>query len=214
MVLTYPRQLPDYLLADGALDLIENVAMSPSGAGAFMNLSQVADPVWRFRLRTVSMYLVDLARWVSWKKSLRGGFRSFIAYDPRWARPLAYPLANSPGAISPGWAGTGTVAALGAGGVLSLSSLPVGYQITAGDRIGIEQGGRRGYYEALESVTADAGGAATVTVAPFLHAVFFSVGALARLWRPTCELIIDWQTWREEGDPNYIAVSFEAWQKL
>lgn len=213
MAISYPRELPSYRLTDGSIDLVANVSMSPSGKGAFMNLTQVSDPVWRGRFVTIPMPLGQDAAWVSWATSLRGGFRSFIAHDPRHKQPLAYRSAQAPADIAAGWGGTGTVAALGTGGVLSLTGLPTSYQITAGDRIGIEQGGRRGYYEALESVTAT-GGEAAVTVAPFLHTSLFGVGALARLWRPACEFTIDWQSWSQTGEANFPGFSFEAWQKL
>ncbi len=173
--------------------------------------------MWRFRLSTYTLRPPALAEWISWKNSLRGGLRTFVASDSRRSAPLTYPTATAPGDVSSGWSGTATVTSVGTSGALGLSGLPTAYQFKAGDRIGLEQGSplRRGYYEVLEDVTAS-GGAATVTVAPFLHTGIFTTSATARIWRPTCELVIDWQSWTEtEGDiPTFAAISFEAWQKL
>lgn len=216
MAITYPRTLPGCVRL-ATLTLVENVVPSPSGKGLVINRSQVNDPVWRLSLSTAMMHQSDAAEWISWKNSLRGGLRTFVASDSRRPAPLAYPTATAPGDVSSGWSGAATVTSVGTSGALGLSGLPTAYQFKAGDRIGLEQGSplRRGYYEVLEDVTAS-GGAATVTVAPFLHTGIFTTSATARIWRPTCELVIDWQSWTEtEGDiPTFAAISFEAWQKL
>lgn len=216
MAITYPRTLPGCVRL-ATLTLVDNVVGSPSAGGKTINLSQVNDPVWRLSLSTAIMQERDAAEWIAWKNSLRGGLRSFVASDSRRKAPLAYPTATAPADVSSGWGGTATVTSVGASGALGLSGLPTTYQFKAGDRIGLEQGSplRRGYYEVLEDVTAS-GGAATVTVAPFLHAGIFTTSATARIWRPTCELVIDWQSWTEaEGDiPTFASISFEAWQKI
>lgn len=214
MAITYPRDLPSCVRV-AALELVENVSASPSGGGK-MNLTQVDDPLWKLRAETWTIRQETRALWSAWKKSLRGGLRSFIAYDTRQKTPLAYPNATAPADIASGWAGTASVGSLGTSGALGLTGLPAGYMARAGDRVGIEQSGRRGYYEILEDVTASGGGAATVTVAPFLHTAIFTAGATARLWRPKAEFVIDWSNWAEpEGSlPKYATVSFEAWQKL
>lgn len=218
MAISYPRDLPlACSIWSATLDLIDNVASSPSGGGK-MNLTQVDDPLWRFALRTGTLMPDQAGSWSAWASSLRGGLRTFIASDSRHRAPLAYPSATAPADIAGGWTGTAGVSAVGAGGALTLTGLPVGYMIRAGDRIGVEQGPvlRRGYYKALEDVTSNGGGAATVIVAPFLHTTIFSPGAVARLWRPKAEFVIDWSTWREDEEslPRYASVGFEAWQKL
>lgn len=216
MTVTYPRELHSCVRV-AAIELVDNVVGSPSGGGK-INLTQVDDPTWKLRADTWTLLQATRAGWSAWKNSLRGGLRTFVASDSRLPTPLAYPDAEVPADISVGWAGTAAVATLGLGGALSLSGLPAGYHIREGDRLGIEQGSplRRGYYEALEDVTASGGGAASVTVAPFLHTGIFSPGATARLWRPKAEFIIDWTSWTEDEDnrPKYATVSFEAWQKL
>lgn len=218
MALTFPRPLPECGLRSGTLTLAENVAMSPSGKGAFANLTQVNDPVWLFAGETYTLRPALRAEWGAWKISLQGGLRSFLAFDTRRRAPLAYAGARSPDDIKAGWAGTANVVTLGAGGVLTLSGLPAQYRFTPGDRIGIEQGAplRRGYYEVIEPAGADGAGSATVTVAPFLHTALFSPGAVARLWRPVCELVLDWPSGGDENGalPSLGTFTFSAWQRI
>lgn len=218
MALTFPRPLPECGVRSGTLSLAENVAMSPSGKGAFANLTQVNDPVWLFACETFTLRPVPRAEWGAWKNSLQGGLRSFLAFDSRRRAPLAYAGARSSVDIKAGWDGTANVVTLVGGGVLTLSGLPAQYRFTAGDRIGVEQGAplRRGYYEVMEPAGADGAGDAVVTVAPFLHTALFSPGAVARLWRPVCELVLDWNSWRDEngGLPRLGTISFSAWQRI
>lgn len=216
MAITYPRNLPACGARRVAFELLDPVVSSPSKRGLVINRTQVVDPIWHLRAETYT--LRQPAEWAAWGASLRGGLRTFLASDSRYRRPLAYPNAEAPGDISPGWAGTAAITALGAGGALSLVNLPAAYKIKAGDRIGIQQGSpvRYGYYQALEDVTATAGGAAAVTVAPFLHTNIFTAPGTARLWRPGVEFVLDASSWREEpgARPGWSTFSFEAWQKL
>lgn len=216
MAISYPRSLPSCGLRSALLDLEENVAVSPSGRGLVLNRTQVADPVWIGTFETEVLRQAPRADWGAWLVSLRGGLRTFLAFDSRRRAPLAYARARAPDDIAGGWDGTGAVADLGSAGVLTLSDLPAQYQVTVGDRIGIEQGGRFGYYEAIEDAGADAGGNVVVTVAPFLHTAIFSPGAVARLWRPVCEMVIDTQSRRGEPGslPRLGSFNFSAWQKI
>lgn len=218
MALVFPRDLPGCGARTVLLELADNVAMSASAGGRVINRSQVNDPVWRCSVETYTLRAPGRAEWGAWKNSLLGGLRSFLVVDSRRRWPLAYPDARAPAQISAGWAGTASVTALGAGGMLTLAGLPAGYKLTAGDRIGLEQGTplRRGYYEVMESVTASGAGVVAVPVAPFLHATIFTTAAVARLWQPRCECVIDWQSWRDQtgGVPSMGTMNFEAWQKL
>lgn len=214
MAITYPRELFSYSLSEGALELADNVAMSPSGNGTFINLSRVNDPVWLYRLTSGLIYPADVAAWSAWAKSLQGGLKTFLAYDVRRRAPLAYPDAEGPSDIAAGWSGLATATALGLGGALALSGLPAYYTLSAGDRIGLEQGGRYGYYEIIETVTATSGGVATVTVIPFLHTVYFTTSAVVRVWRPKAKLVLNWSSWREPTTQEPQQISFTAFQRI
>lgn len=212
MAITYPRDLPSYDLAECSFNLDDNVSMSPSARGLVLNRTQTLDPVWRAVITSGLLQTDMRAIWSAWKKSL-GGLRPFVAYDLQHPMPRAYPTATAPGHISAGWNGTADVTALGAGGALSLAGLPSTYKAKAGDRIGIEQAGRYGYYEILEDKTALAG-AVTLTLAPFLHTTVFTTAATARLWRPKCQFVLDWNSWQETTVPEPTPITFQAVQLL
>lgn len=200
------------------LDLLDNVAVTPSGRGSVLNRTQVADPVWRGTFDTWTLVQRPRAEWGAWKDSLGGGLRTFLASDSRKRAPLAYADAISANDIAEGWDGTAVVEDLEDGGVLTLSGLPAYYEITAGDRIGLEEGSptRYGYYSIIEGAAADEAGDVVVTVSPSLHRAIFTTAAVARLWRPVCELVIDAQSWQDQpGElPSIGTISFQAFQKL
>ncbi|TPK38703.1 hypothetical protein [Mesorhizobium sp. B2-5-3] len=215
MTITYPRDLPDYQLTECTFDLMDNVSSSASGKGLQINLSQVVDPTWKAtiqtRLRKPTEY-ASTAIWSAWKKSLRG-MKPFVAYDFGRPNPIAYLTAAASTDIAPAWNGTATVTSLGLSGALGLSGLPATYQAKVGDRVGLEEGGHYGYYEVLEDKTAVAG-VATLTVAPFLHTTVFTTAAVARLWRPKCQFILDWNSWSAPATRDFGAISFNAYQRL
>lgn len=217
MTITYPRALPENeKMQECWIDILDNIAVQPSGRGSFVNLSEVNDPVWRGTFLTGILEREVRPVWSAWRKSLRGGMKTFVAYDVRHSRPLAYPTANASTDISGAWAGTATVVAVAPGddrSQLSLSGLPTTYQFKAGDRIGLEQSGHYGYYEIIEDKTASAG-AAIVTVAPFLHNTIFTTSAVCRIWRPLCQFIIENSSWSEQGTVEKSPISFNGIQRL
>ncbi len=214
MAITYPRDLPDYHLSECWHDLIDNVSIAPSGNGLVLNRSQFVDPIWQTTIVTGLLDIVKQAEWSAWKKSLGGGLRTFVAYDVRRQTPLAYPNAKAPTDIKAGWNGTATVTSVGLSGALGLSGLPENYKVTVGDRIGLEQSNHYGYYEIIESVTANGAGVATVTVTPFLHSSLFTTAAVARIWRPKCEFVIGQANYSESGTKEPSPISFTGTQKL
>lgn len=213
MAITYPRQLPDNLrMQEAWIDLIDPVSMQPSKN--LINISQVVEPYWQGKFVTPPLeHLSEQPLWSAWNKSLRMS-RTFIAFDVRRKTPLAYQSAKVPTDIAGAWAGTCVVSSLGTSGALGLSSLPLAtYQFKVGDRIGLEQSGKYGYYEVLEDVVAS-GSAATVTVSPFLHTTLFTTSAVARLWRPWCQFIMDKTSWSEQGTVEKQPISFQGTQRL
>lgn len=214
MTITYPRTLPDnQKLSECWFDIVDNIAMSPSSKGLFVNLSQVNDPVWKGTFLTGILERDVHPIWSAWRKSLGGGLRQFVAYDVRKSRPYAYPTANASTDISGAWDGTADVTSLGASGALGLSGLPSAYQFKVGDRIGLEEGSYHGYYEVMEDALAVAG-VATVNVYPFLHTSIFTTAAVCRVWRPVCKFIIDPTSWNESGSVEKTPVSFVGYQRL
>lgn len=214
MAITFPRELPSYHMSECWIDLSENVSAVPSGKGNRINLSQINDPLWNGTFLTGILQTDVQAVWSAWRKSLRGGLKTFIAYDVRRKTPYAYPNAKVPADVEAGWDGLAGVTSLGLSGALGLSGLPASYQAKVGDRIGLTQNSNYGYYEVLEDATANLSGAMTVNVTPFLHTGLFTTSAVARLWQPRCQFIIDPSSWSEDGSKEPTPVSFRGYQKL
>lgn len=214
MTITFPRSLiSNSKMSECWFDIVDNVAVSPSNNGNMLNLSQINDPLWKGTFVTGILDVPTQAIWSAWRKSLRGGLQSFIAYDVRRSAPLAYPTAKVAADISSGWDGTATVTSLGTSGALALSGLPTAFQFKVGDRVGLEQSGHYGYYEVMEDVLAS-GGVATVTVSPFLHTSIFTTSALCRAFRPLCQFIIDQSSWSELGTVQNTPISFNGVQRI
>lgn len=215
MTITFPRPIVDNLrMSECWIDLIDNVAFSPSNNGNKLNLSQIADPQWSGTFVTPILERSARPLWSAWRKSLRGGLKTFTAYDARNAAPFAYPNAKLSTDVAPAWNGLATVTSVGAAGVLALAALPANYQFKVGDRVGLEQSGKFGYYELLEDVTANVLGVATITVAPFLHTTLFTTSAVCRVFRALCQFMIDQSSWSEQGTVENTPISFKGIQRL
>jgi hypothetical protein len=109
--------------------------------------------------------------------SALGGPLQFLGFHPGHLRPMDSLLPDTASAL----AFTGNTITI---------SIASGRVVTAGDMIGVEQGGRYGLYRALETVTA-AAAAATVQVAPTIHPGAFTPGAAVRFTRPVARMILD-----------------------
>ena len=209
-----PIDLPNHNLTECWGELLDNVSSSGFNKGKAVNLSRVTDPIWKFNIRTGLLDLSTEKIWSSWKKSLNGGFTSFLAYDVKRQYLGGYPNATQPSDVYATWNGTAAVDDVGNSGQLTVSQLPANYQAKIGDRVALEQSGYIGYYEILEDATADGSGDLIVTVSPFLHTGVFDENAIARFWRPKCKLIIDWQSYVESGRQEPSPISFVGYQIL
>ncbi len=206
--------LPDYRLSTGSFELQEPVSGSQSAKGLKTNLTVTIDPFWTFEAETMPLWDDERRIWTVWKNKLRGGLVKFTAYDIT-RDPLAYPGAQSASDISAGWDGTGTAASLDASGELEISGLPSGYQLKAGDRVGIEAAaGHLGYYEAVEDASANGSGVLTAQVAPFISTTLFSAGDTVRLWRPKCRFTLDSSSFSSPTIGPINSVSFRAMQQV
>lgn len=215
MAITYPRTLPEneMRLQECWMNYRENVVNATSSKGLFINSTQIAKPIWELNV-TTGLLTPDMdAVWSGWRKSLRG-LKEFIAFDVRRAYPGYYASARVPGDVQASWTGTATVTSVGASGALGLSNLPPSYNFRVGDRVGLEQNGKYGYYEVIEDVTASSGGAVTVSVMPFLHTATFTTSAVARIWQAKAKFRLDWNSWNESGSKEPTPVSFKGIQIL
>lgn len=192
-------ELPNYGLVDCLFTRQDSVARSRWNGGLQSSATETASTIWRARISTGRLTGDRRAEWHAWLGKLRGGIDGFLAYDKTKPFPRAYPNVTAASGVSAGWNGTATVSSLGASGALALASLPAGYQVKAGDPVGLEEGGRYGYYIASADVTANGSGAVTISVRPYLHTALFTTSATARLFRPLCAFTLDDGSWSDGG---------------
>jgi hypothetical protein len=205
--------LPSTSLQECTFFLDDGTASVRSGAGRFINVSQIMDPSWRAKLQTGALDQAGRQAWTAWKAKLKGGLNRFLAYDVSRQNPLNYLGARSAADIASAWAGTGTMTTVGSGGAMSIGGLPAAYVASAGDRLALESGGYFGYFEILTGGVASAGGALSIEIAPNVNS-YFAPGSTVRLWRPRALFVIDWQSVQMSVIANPSAISFDAYQVL
>lgn len=209
--------LPYSNLAVCALTPRESVTRASVGRGLSINTFELAERLWQIQIQTVPLTAMGAPRanWRAFHAKLRGGLNLFSAWDVFKRTPLAYPTATASTDISGGWAGTAVVTALGASGLISLSGLPANYVVSAGDYIGLEQGGRYDLYEVAVGQTASGlGNVANLSVLPFLRTTIFTTSAVARLWRPVATFVIDPESWSESASFSPGPISFSGIQRI
>ena len=90
MTITYPRSLPSFLTS-GEVDLRLN--KGTTGAlmrGGGVQTVQHAQPFWDLAWNTPPLTKAQKAELTAWWESLRGGLKTFLAYDPSTGYPVAY----------------------------------------------------------------------------------------------------------------------------
>lgn len=207
--------IPTTEMKECSFVLLDGTVSTPLGKSPGFNVTQIFDPLWKAVVQTNHLDRAKRQTWSAWKDSLRGGLNRLRMYDTARSQPLAYLDATQPSDISSGWNGLASVTSVGSSGTLGLSSLPAGYALSVGDRIGLEQSSRHGYYNVISGGTANGGGALTVTVAPLLQTAYFTTSAVARIWRPVALFRMDPDSWSlPETFDLYSQASFEAYQVL
>ncbi|QKV17859.1 hypothetical protein [Oricola thermophila] len=218
MTLTFPRQILNDRLAECTIDLDPGTEQAVHSRGRRATVSRVREPVWFGTFETPQLMDGDRIAWQSWGKSLRGGLRTFLAWDASRDLPLAYMSdGQMPDDGGSPWDGVATVSSLATPGQIDLTGVPAGYQATAGDRIGLEQEissrDRYGYFEIMEDATADGSGNLSVTVEPLVPSMF-TTAAVAKLYRPLCEFRLVKDSFSAPSRVGYPAVSFQGVQVL
>lgn len=211
MTITYPRALHSYSLAECSFLLVEAVSLSRGVGGKTVAAVEVADPYWRAIFRTPNLAHTDKLGWAAWKNSLRGGLKTFLAFD--WSRrePKAYPN-GVPEILAATWDGEGTIDTLAAY-LVTAAGAPEGFVMTAGDHIGLVEDGRYGLFTVTETVAAGASTIA-VPVEPAVPLTVFTSAATVVFRRPLAEFILLADTWDERSMVDISPISFEAVQKL
>lgn len=211
-----PIPFPDGLFSSVAFDLARFTSTNRL-YGGITQVREMAEPRWTAKMTTTQLTPASLRAWRAWWDSMRGGLRSFLAYDPAQAYPLAYPTgfggmgragipAGSfrgllallhPGSDSGPFDGTASVSGLSDDDQFSftVSGLPGGFALATGDLVEIREGDVHGLYRLTASVTASVYGTATLSVEPRVVPGLFTPAAEANFERPSCVMVADPSSW-------------------
>lgn len=207
MPVTWPRALPGYLKALSCDMRLEEVTTTGMTRGGGVISTELAPAWWRLEIETQPLTRAQKADLQAWWNTLRGGLKTFLAYDhfSQWpsayaseAAVLALPRAASLGAFN----GTFEITAFTS--VYEMRTvnpaalrLPANFTLTAGDYIGLVQSGRYSLHRIVETVTSNAsgnmaGGAGpALFVEPAVNTTLFTAGAVANIIRPLAEFVPD-----------------------
>jgi hypothetical protein len=206
--------IPSYKLTQCVFQPMESVGRARIGGGTSLALTETMDSVFRVDVQTIPLSPSLRAAWRAWRAKLRGGLDQFSLYDVTKKAPLAYAGATASTDISGAWDGTADVTSLAASGVLGLASLPANYVLSAGDYIGLEEGGRYDLHQVATAVTANGSGVASVSVLPYLRTGIFTASAVARIFRPVGVFVLDPASWSESAGVLPSPISFSGIQRI
>jgi hypothetical protein len=209
MAISYPRSIPEPIRR-----VTFNLKHFVKGSGMGGPVVDSRDPLWVAEYDTPPLTNLQLVEWRAWWVSLRGGIMPIYGYDPKLPYPVRYPGGVSSLTRAGGGAfdGTATITAIATRSI-TLGTLPAGFILTAGDKIGLIHGTRRSLHMIVESVTANGSGVATVSVEPKIPTTIFSTSSTANLVRPVCRMMVVADSWSNPTDIDAEPISFAAEQQ-
>lgn len=217
MSLTFPRALPICAWTEDlpfTLDRPQSLAMTGGGS---TNAADLGPPVWRAKYATRILDRVTFEMVDAWLVSLRGSLRMFKGTVPRRRWPLAYPrgFAGLTVSASP-FSGSGTLTSIGAGrDTITVSSLPSGFVLAAGDWLSIPVGSRQRLHRILEGGTASGLGAVNLTVEPIIDPSVTTDTPPAVLFDgPYCEMVLAGKPDTTRSAARGGSISFDGVQVL
>lgn len=212
MALPDPRILPDVLLRPlkFSLNFVPLGAMSRTMGGAISFQEAVGGALWQMSLESRPLNETNYGIAHAFYLSLKGGAKSFKAYDLRRYYPVKYGVGvlGLTRALGGAFDGTVTLEAAG-GGTVSLSRLPAGYTMTAGDYISFPWLGSQRLVKATETAGANGSGVLNnISIEPWqLSGGAISVAAtLVKAWTLMRPVPGSWSGERANMD----SVSFQA----
>ncbi|MFG1417011.1 hypothetical protein V5F38_04235 [Xanthobacter sp. V0B-10] len=213
MAITYPRAFPTGLrFGKSQMALTRQMSTITLESGA-VQAAEMGEPIWRLSATTEPLRWTGRRQLAAWHASLAGS-RRILAYDWVGSYPIAYGAAvmGLTRATGGAFGGSATLTSWTAITV-TLTGLPAGYVLSAGDRMSWAWAGVRAYHEAVEPVTASASGVATVTVEPGVRlSPAPAAGSAVALVRPTVVMMIVPDSWSLDESGALGAASFEAVQ--
>lgn len=227
------RSLPSTpKIMGGSFRLQRVQAANPSRGGAFQGVN-LAEPLWAAEIDTTPLSRAQSGEYDAFFAGLRGVLRTFYCFDAKRPRPIAYQTAATSSTARIGvttrligvttlriaravyaWGSPFVASISRTNGTLGLTGCVAGAVFSPGDYIAWDDGNTRRLHMICEAATADAGGAATVTVEPAppsTAAVALPVAAI--LEKASAEMVVlqHQNPWTVQ---NLASVSFKAVQVL
>jgi hypothetical protein len=178
MALSYPLNLPFDRFVSTRFQIVPMVAKTRTGAASFAR--EIGPAYWVAEISTPPHTPEELYRWLAFFDALRGGAKSFLLYDGGRLAPLAHPTHT----------GTASLSVITNPRQVSISGLPGGFSLAAGDYLGFERSGRYSLHRVVQDSVASGGGVAAVSFEPPLSSHFVT-GSLVRLNKPKGEFVLD-----------------------
>lgn len=203
MPITYPRTLPSFLTAAEMVLRLNKGTTSAFLRGGGVQTVQHSQPYWDFTWTTPPLTRAQKAELTAWWESMRGGLKTFLAYDAAASYPSEYASAAAVLALTRhgGGAFTGTfgLTTVSANELRSSAATPVApanLKLTAGDMISVTQSGRYSLHRIVETVTATSTGTFTssnpIFIEPAITTSLFTAGsAVANVVKPLAEFVPD-----------------------
>ena len=221
MPITYPRSIPGFAsAAEGDLQL-QHLTTGSRTRGGSMTVTDMADPFWELSWRTKSLTSTQRNELSAWWASLRGGGKTFLAYHPDAKWPSAYALESQVASLTRAgggaFDGTASITSFPDARTIAMSSagasrLPVGFQVSAGDMVGIVKAGtpnRYSLHRVVEAATADGTGQIlALLVEPFILTSVFAAGNTLNFVRALGEFVPDQSKWQGGFSPNPMPMAF------
>lgn len=217
MTITFPRDMLSIGFASQAFELQHQVTTAPERGGRIVSV-ELGPARWVGSWTTNRLGRAEFNALRSWLSSLRSASRLFYGADRLHRWPLAYPAGFTGLNRAGGGAFDGTATGWSVDGTrstLTLTGLPVGFSVAAGDYVGMTWSTtKRALVRSLETVLANGSGTAVFDIEPSMPLVVAG-GAVASFAAPTCLMRLEpGATDASASADRTGAISFRAIQHL
>lgn len=194
---------------------IERYMAGNKTRGRHYDVVELADPRWLVRVTTGKLTKQEHHALRAWWDSLAGGLNDFHIYDVQKLLPGGLLSLNGLTRAAGGaFDGTATIDAFPTINSISLSGLPAGFSLLAGDYVGLVEGTARQVLRVVSAISANGAGVVTLDVAPHIETAVFTTAAVANFDKPVITVIPQNGSWQGEPDKGLSAAGFTAIQRL
>jgi hypothetical protein len=192
MAITFPRDMPDFRSMTGEPFRLRRFQSSDVAGGGNPQVAELAPPLWRGSWTVEALDRALGGTWEAWLESLRGGLRLFKGIPPKNRWPILYPRGFAGLLVSGSpFTGSGNLLTIGAGrDTVTVSALPVGLVLSAGDFLSIPVGSRQHLHKIIEGGVANGSGQVALTVEPTIRPNA-TTGVAVRLADPFCDMVLE-----------------------